>query len=278
MRLAAWSLATLFTIVLAPACSGKYTTIPEPGDEQSKVFDCSDYLACDAENRCDDGGECLAISGCASAICVSASVVCDQACNSTQCGVAASYPGQIPKCPDGTPIKGKGEGVTFPTMVGTGGGPSYAGSSTATGGYATAGYGAGGSATAGYASGGYATGGSGSAAAVNCQAYSRCNAKVSCAGVGFDCVAVPGCQLGICAPAFTLCDNFCAGTCAVLESYPVQLQCSSNVIVGYEGFGGVGGTSQGGSPQGYAGEDFGGYGGADGGFAGDFAGGAGGSP
>ena len=267
MRLAAWSLATLFTIVLAPACSGKYTTIPElePGNEQSKVFDCSDYLACGIDMPCDDGSECLAISGCGSAICVSPAVVCDHACNSTQCGVAASYPGQIPKCPDGTPIKGKGEGERIPS-VGTGGGPSYAGSAPVTGGYA--GYGSG-----GYASGGYASGGSTNVAAVNCQVYSRCNANVPCAGPGFDCIAVPGCQLGICAPAFTLCDNFCVGACAVLESYPVQLRCSSNDIVGYEGFAGFGGGSQGGSPQGYAGEDFGG----SGGFAGAFEGGAGGS-
>jgi hypothetical protein len=270
MRLAAWSFATLFTIVLAPACSGKYTTLPDTGDEQSRVFDCSDYLACDVDTQCDDGGDCLAISGCGSAICVSASVVCDHACNSTQCGVAASYPGQISSCPDGTPIKGKGRGESIPPSVGTGGGPSYAGSGPFTGGSVTAGYGSGGYATAGYASGGYATGGSGNTASVNCQVYSRCNVNVPCAGAGFDCIAVPGCQLGICAPAFTLCDNFCAGACTVLESYPVQLQCSSNIIVGYEGFGGFGGASQGGSPQGYAG-DFGGYGG-------DIVAGAGGSP
>jgi hypothetical protein len=274
MRLAAWSLATLFTIVLAPACSGKYTTAPEPGGVQSKVFDCSDYLACDLDTPC-DGGECLTIPGCRSAICVSASVVCDQACDTTSCAVLDSYPGQVTHCPDGTPIKGKGEGVSLPP-VGTGGGPSYAGSPPVTGGYATAGYGSGGYATAGYASGGYATGGSGSTAAVNCQVYSRCNLNVPCAGAGLDCIAVPGCQLGICAPAFTLCDNFCSGPCAVLESYPVRLQCSSNNIVGYEGFGGFGGSSQGGSPQSYAGEDFGG--GGYGGFAGEFAGGAGGSP
>jgi hypothetical protein len=270
MRLAAWSLASLFSIVLAPACSGKYTTIPDSEDEQRRIFDCSDYLACDIDTPCDDGGECLAISGCTSAICVSPAVVCDQACDSTHCAVATSYPGQIPRCPDGTPIKGKGAGVSFPTPVGTGGGPSYAGSAPVTGGYGTA----------GYPSGGYASGGSGTTAALNCQGYTRCNVNVPCASAGFDCIAVPGCQLGICAPAFTLCDNFCAGECLVLESYPLQLECSTNNIVGYEGFAGFGGSSQGGSPQGYAGEDFGGSGGSggSGGFAGDFAGGAGGSP
>jgi hypothetical protein len=269
MRLAAWSLAALFSLVLAPACSGKYTTMPDTGDQQSKVFDCSDYLACDLDTPC-DGGECLSIPGCKSAVCVSASVVCDQACDSTSCVVLDSYPAQITSCPDGTPIQGKGEGARFPTPSGTGGGPSYAGSPTGTGGYA--GYGTGGYATAGYTSGGY--GGVSGNAAINCQLYPRCNLNVPCAGVGFDCVAIQGCQLGICASTFNLCNYFCAGECAVLESYPAQLECGSNNIVGYERFNGFGGASQGGSPQGYAGEDLGGYGG----FAGDFAAGAGGSP
>jgi hypothetical protein len=261
MRLAAWSLTALTSIVLAPACSGKYTTIPEPGDEPSRVFDCSDYLACDLDTPC-DGGDCLSIPGCKSAVCVSASVVCDQACDSTSCVVLDSYPGQVNSCPDGTPIQGKGEGARFPTPSGTGGGPSSAGSPTAMGGYATG----------GYASGGYG-GASGNATAINCQLYSRCNVNVPCAGRGLDCIAVPGCQLGVCAPASTLCDDFCAGDCAVLESYPVQLQCSSNNIVGYEGFAGFGGSNQGGFPS-YAGEGYGGYGG----YGGDFAAGAGGSP
>jgi hypothetical protein len=260
MRLAAWSLATLFSLILAPACSGKYTTIPEPGDEQSKVFDCSDYLACDLDTPC-DGGECLSIPGCKSAICVSASVVCDQACDSTSCAVLNSYPGQITSCPDGTPIKGKGGGVSIPTPIGTGGGPSYAGSGPvtggyATGGYATAGYGTGAYPSGGYGSGGYATGGYGGAANVNCQAFTRCTINAPCVGVGadFDCISIPGCQQGICAPASALCNALCAGDCAVLESYPAQLECSTGRIYGYEGFAGSGGTSWGGAPGNYAGE------------------------
>lgn len=271
MRLAAWSLATLFSLVLAPACSGKYTTIPD-GDEQRQVIDCSDYLACDGNTPC-DGGECLSIPGCGSAVCVSASVVCDEACNSTQCVVLDSYPGQITSCPDGTPIKGKGEGVSFPTPVGTGGGPSYAGSVSVAGGYS---YANGGYATAGYAAGGYGTAGTGNSPVVNCQDYARCNANVLCAGAGFDCISIPGCQLGICAPAFALCNNLCSGACEVLESYPVQLSCSTSQIYGYEGFdNGFGGTSQGGSPGNYAGEpSYAGFAG----FGGDFDGSYGGAP
>ena len=272
MRLAAWSLATLFSLVLAPACSGKYTTIPD-GEEQNQVIDCSDYLACDIDTPC-DGGECFSIPGCGSAVCVSASVICDQACGTNQCPVADSYPAQI-GCPDGTPIKGKGKGESFPTPVGTGGGPSYAGSTPVPGGYPAGGYGGyGGYATAGAATGGYGTAGTGNGPVVNCQAYARCNGNVPCAGAGFDCISLPGCQLGICAPAFALCDKLCSGQCEVLESYPVQLDCSTGPIYGYEGFGG---TGSGGAP-GYAGEP--GYGGdpSYAGFGGDFDGSYGGAP
>ncbi len=276
MRLAAWSLASLFSLVLAPACSGKYTTIPDGDEQKNQIFDCSDYLACGVDTGC-DGGECLSISGCRSAICVSASVVCDEACNSTQCAVLDSYPGQIPSCPDGTPIKGQGEGVSYPTPSGTGGGPTYAGSAPTAGGYSypnggypnggypNGGYGSGGYGTAGYAAGGYGTAGTGNGPVLNCQNYARCNVNVLCAGAGFDCISIPGCSLGICAPAFALCNNLCSGECSVLESYPVQLSCSTSTITGYEGFDtGVGGTSQGGSPGNDAGQP--GYAG----FAGDF--------
>jgi hypothetical protein len=194
--------------------------------------------------------------------------------------VLDSYPGQISSCPDGTPIKGKGEGVSYPTPVGTGGGPSYAGSTPAAGGYGypnggygVGGYGSGGYATAGYAAGGYGTAGTANGPVVNCQDYARCNANVPCgASAGYDCISIPGCQLGICAPAFALCNNLCSGECSVLESYPVQLGCSSNQIYGYEGFdNGFGGTSQGGSPGNFAGEP-------NAGFGGDFDGSYGGSP
>lgn len=276
MRLAAWSLLALFSLVLAPACSGKYTTISDdPDDQENRLFQCDDYLACDIDTPCDTG-ECLSIPGCGSAICVSASVVCDQACGSTSCLVLDSYPAQLSTCPDGTPIKGKGEGISFP-QPGTGGGPSYAGSTAVGGGYLAGapsygGYPAGGG---GYGTGGYATGGTGTTGVVNCQSYARCNVNVACAGAGFDCINVPGCQLGICAPAFPLCDSLCAGACAVLEGYPVQLACSTNTITGYEGFDdGFGGTSFGGAPYGYAGE------GTNGGYSsgGESEGGYGGAP
>jgi hypothetical protein len=181
-----------------------------------------------------------------------------------------SYPEQLSSCADGTPVKGRGKGFP-PDDVGTGAAPSVGGAPTggyATGGYATAGYGVGG----GTPAGGYATGGTGyGSAAINCQSYQRCSINVSCSA-GLSCVSIPGCQLAICAPAQALCQNLCAGECDIGESYPQQLECTTNDITGYEGYG-TGGTGTGGSggASSYGGAPYEGGGAPEGGFAGEYA-------
>jgi hypothetical protein len=254
MRLACLSLFALTAALFSPACSGQYVgSNADPGQQRSGIIECDDYLACDVNTACETG-ECIQVPGCSSAVCVSSAVLCDEACGVQGCAVATSYPAQLSSCPDGTPIKGKGHGQDQPPSVGTGGGPSYAGMPAVAGSYAIGGYPSGGYGNApGYAGEGGTGYGNG---VVDCQAYARCNADVPCAAANFDCVSIPGCQMAVCAPVFPLCSSVCAGECAVLESYPLQLSCSTGPIVGYERYDmGTGGAyGYGGSPYGYAGE------------------------
>lgn len=251
MRPSAWLLLCSLPILFAPACSGRYVQGDgAPGDLTHDVIDCADYLACNLDTPCDTG-ECVKVPGCGTAICASSAALCSEACGSTSCAVLDSYPAQLSSCPDGTPIKGRGNG--FPADdPSTGGKPSVGGAPT--GGYPAAGYGGSTSAGGSAPAGGYASGGTGyGGAVINCQSYQRCSIQVGCASPNLSCLSIPGCDLAICAPAQALCDNLCAGECYVLDSYPQQLECTTNAISGYEGYD-MGAGGMGGSPYGYAGE------------------------
>lgn len=268
MRFAVWSSFGFGSLLFVLACSGKYRDAGS-GQTPGPIIQCDQYLACGVDSPCETG-ECIAIRGCGSAVCVSSSVICEQACGERDCEVATSYPGQLSRCPDGTPIQGEGSGGPQPPIVGTGGGPSYAG--TASSGYTSGGYGTAGTIAVGGVSGFGGTGyGSG---VLDCQAFARCDGDGRrCSAEGFDCIGIAGCAAGICAPPQALCASYCTGECAVLESYPVQLACSTGSIRGVEtGDPGVGGTSAAGGVSGWAGEPA--VGGAPQGSAGEAAGGA----
>lgn len=268
MRCAGWSSLGFGAVLFVLACSGKYT---ETGDGQNPggIIQCDQYLACGVDAPCETG-ECIAVPGCGSAVCASSSVICEQACGERGCEVATSYPAQVSRCPDGTPIQGVGTGEPQPPLVGTGGSPSYAG--TASGGYTSGGYGTAGTIAIG---GAYGVGGTDSGPGVlDCQAFARCNGgDKGCSAEGFSCITIPGCMLGICAPPEPLCTSYCAGDCKFLVSSPLQISCSSGVITGVEtGDPGAGGSSAAGGAPGWAGEPA--IGGAPYGYAGEASGGA----
>ena len=255
MRFALWTSVALASLWLAPACSGR-SSPGKSGGSEGEVIQCNKFVACGVDAPC-HSGECLSVPGCGSAICVDGGELCQQACGSRDCMVLDSYPAQLTRCPDGTPIRGTGKGQS-PTTPGTGGAANAGGSGmVGTGGSFTAG--TPGMGTAGAPNGGSSMGGSGVGPGdvIDCTAFARCRGgEDPCAVQGFDCVAVPGCQQGICAPAIALCNTYCSGDCEVLASDPVELECSSETIIGSEGdspgAGGAGGA--GGSPHGWAGE------------------------
>src|SRR5690349_13594086 len=92
---------------LALACSGKYSS-NESGGVQHQAVDCAEHVACDLDTPC-SSGSCISINGCSSALCVDTTSICKEACGSTECAVLDSYPGQLPRCPDGTAIQGNGK-------------------------------------------------------------------------------------------------------------------------------------------------------------------------
>jgi hypothetical protein len=134
-----------------------------------------------------------------------------------------------------------GEGSTPPTTpVGNGGDTSSGSGGTASpGGPPSGGTSVGGGVEAG-GFGGFAPGDHPDGL-VDCAIYARCSLEDR--PPGCTCVAIPGCNRGICVVPAALCAEECAGSCITLDSYPLELECEGLPLRGFEGgTGGTGGT------------------------------------
>jgi hypothetical protein len=218
-------------LVLAPACSGRYTARDEPAQSQQGLVQCDSYAHCGGDSPCDSGGTCVSIAGCGEAICAAPSYVCEQACSTKECEVLESYPAQMPRCPDGTPIKGERNSNPAPSSAAGSGGstPSRAPSGPLGG--------AGGSLNDSGVYGMAMPDGKGLGDNhIDCAAYLQCDHLVGCGET--PCVAIDGCDYGVCALPQYLCNEECTGTCTFVAGLPYRIDCSTG-LTGSENYGGA---------------------------------------
>jgi hypothetical protein len=237
MHAAGW-LFVLSALVLAPACSGRYTTREAPAQNEQGLVRCDSYTQCEPDSPCDDGGTCVSIAGCGTALCVAPSSICEQACGTMSCEVLESYPAQMPRCPDGTPIKGRrSDSPEAPSRGGTGGStPSGPSSGPAFGGV-------GGSLNPSGIYGMATPDGRGLGDNhVDCASYLQCDHRIGCGET--PCIAIDGCAYGVCALPQSLCNEECTGTCTFVAGLPYRIACST-MLTGSENYGG--GSSAGGA-------------------------------
>lgn len=77
---------------------------PPPG------VDCGAHPTCGAGGPFCSTGNCIAIVGCPSAICIDARQACEETCGTPSCRILESFPEQI-ACEDGEPAPGRTDGL-----------------------------------------------------------------------------------------------------------------------------------------------------------------------
>jgi hypothetical protein len=72
--------------------------------------DCGAHPTCGADGPFCSTGNCIAIVGCPSAICIDARQACEETCGTPSCLILESFPEQI-ACEDGQPVPGRTDGL-----------------------------------------------------------------------------------------------------------------------------------------------------------------------